>query len=213
MRTKSCGFVASVLMLGAGVVQAGQVATYFPLHVGNSWTYANAEGATRTFAIVGQRQLGAETYYEFSDYFSPCGFPGSAPPPPDHYLFRYAPDADVLLQYDPARKTDIVRYDLSGRQWGPFGNEMTGSGFSQSVPAGDFDDCVKFEYATLVDCGVFNESVAPHVGTIEFYSSWDGTFQLQGYTIVPEPASWVYLVIAGLVWPPVAPGPDSCGPW
>jgi hypothetical protein len=58
---------------------------------------------------------------------------------------------------------------------------------------------VLFEYATLVDCGVFHETAAPGVGTIEFYSSWDGTSQLQSYLIVPEPATSLHLLITAIV--------------
>jgi hypothetical protein len=166
---------------------AGQVETYLPLHVGDSWTYVNDIGATRTFAVNAEREIDGRTYYEFDDYFTPCGFPGWSQEDDASHLFRHDPDSDTLLQYDLATAGDLVRYDFSGENWGAFGNQMIESGFDFSTPAESFGDCVRFTYATFVDCGVFHETVAPGVGTAGFYSSWDGEYRLQSYSVVPEP--------------------------
>ena len=145
MRANQCVFLVSLLSCITGLARAGHLETYFPLHVGNSWTYLDDAGATKTFTIIAEREMGGHTYYEFNDFHSPCGFPGYSTGGENRYLFRPDPDSDVLLQYDPVTKDDVVRYDFSGEMWGPFGNQMSNSGFSHSVPAGNFDDCVLFE--------------------------------------------------------------------
>lgn len=170
--------------------------TYFPLHVGNSWTYLGDGGSTKTFTIVGTREISGNTYYLFDDCYTACGFPGSDPGEKVDMLFRHDPASGNVLQYCPLLDKDIVRYDFSGDVWGPYGNQLVESGVSRTVPAGQFDDCVVFEYAMLVDCGVFYETLAPGVGTTEFYSSWDGDYQLQSFTIIPEPSALVLVLVS-----------------
>ena len=71
---------------------AGQVETYLPLHVGDSWTYVNDIGATRTFSVNAEREIDGRTYYEFDDYFAPCGFPGWSEEDDSSHLFRHDPE-------------------------------------------------------------------------------------------------------------------------
>jgi hypothetical protein len=181
-----------VLALSAGRrAEAGWADEYYPLHVGNSWTYLGDDRATRTFTLIAAQTVDGTTYYEFDDCFQACGFPGWHPEDGVDLLLRYDAESAKVLQYCPCNKQDIVRLDFSGQMWGPCGNQLVQSGFSRAVPAGAFDDCVQFEYAMLVDCGVFHEILAPGVGTIAFFSSWEGEFQLQSYLIVPEASTLV----------------------
>jgi hypothetical protein len=107
-------------------------------------------------------------------------------------------ESGQLLQYDPSNDVDVVRYDFSGDLWGPCGNQLTERDFDCTVPAGHFENCVRFDYATYVDCGVFHETLAADVGSVAFFSSSDGAFRLQRFTIVPEPSTLVALLSMGL---------------
>ena len=145
---------------------------YFPLNVGNSWTYVNdSNGSTKTFTIIGTQEINGHTYYQFDDYFSVCGFSGDC--------FRYDPNSDKVLQYNGSE--DVVRYDFSGNKWGEYGNQLIDIG-SCTVPAGDFNDCYSFQFAMDVWCGLFYETLAPGVGNVE--SDIDGAeFELQSYAV------------------------------
>ena len=56
-------------MAGATGTQANTHRHYFPLNVGNSWTYVNSEdGSTKTFTIIGAQEINGHTYYKFDDY-------------------------------------------------------------------------------------------------------------------------------------------------
>jgi hypothetical protein len=180
-----------VFFLSARPVAAASAETYFPLHVGNSWTYVGDGGSTRQFTIIAAQEVQGNTYYQFDDCYQACGFPGWRAEGGVDLLLRYDAESSNVLQYCPSSKQDIVRLDFSGEMWGAFGNQLVQSGISRTVPAGAFDDCLQFDYATLVFCGEFHEILAPGVGTVAFFSSWDGEFQLQDYTIVPEPSTLV----------------------
>ena len=198
MRARDCVFLTSVL-LSFTSLSHGQIETYAPVHVGDSWTYVNDDGATRVFSVISEQEINGHMYFEYDDFFSPCGFPGWPEGEGGKFLFRRGPDSSLLFQYDPATASDVVRYDFSGEPWGPFGNQLGDTGLVYVTPAGDFGDSVSFSYAMLVDCGVFQEILAPGVGTVGFYSSWEGEYRLQSYSIVSEPAPSLSLLSMVLV--------------
>ena len=159
---------------------------YLPLNVGNSWTYVNiGDGSTKTFNIIDTEEINGNTYFKFDDYFRVFGFPGFLGS--EQQLFRYDPKSDKVLQYLCSKDKDIVRYDFNvnplsniGDMWGDYGNQLVLTGLDCTVHAGEFHDCFKFRFATLVDCGVFYEILAPSVGVIENAQG----FELQSYTIL-----------------------------
>jgi len=186
-------------MAGATGTQANTHRHYFPLNVGNSWTYVNSEdGSTKTFTIIGAQEINGHTYYKFDDYVRVCGFPGwdsetCCVPEDTDMLFRYEPNTDKVLQYRSSTNEDLVRYDFSGNRWPDgHGNQLIETGVSCTVPAGQFDNCCIFEFAMTVDCGEFFETLAPGVGNVRF-TEFCGHFELQSYTIVPEPAMIYYV--------------------
>jgi len=63
--------MALVLVLAgcAGEARATLAETYFPLNVGNSWTYTNGTEEL-TFTIIGTEEIAGHTYYKFDKYFS-----------------------------------------------------------------------------------------------------------------------------------------------
>jgi len=193
-RPKSLVLAGIAVLVVVGCIEnaAGQSHhNYFPLSVGNSWTYKDANGMQETtFTIIDTKEINGHTYYKFDDYVSVCGFPGFEPNSPaedSNTLFRYEPYSDRVLQYWPSIKEDRVRYDFSQDMWGEGGNQLTETGLSCMVPVGDFNDCCKFQFAMNLACGDFNEILAPGVGNIAFETTPTGGFELQSYTIVSEP--------------------------
>ena len=80
------------------------------------------------------------------------------------------------------------------------------------VPAGKFSDCVNFQLGgstSEYDYYPFGEYLAPNVGLIKFVipggddpgrlEGQDVTFELQSYTIVPEPATLLLFGLGGLL--------------
>jgi len=179
----------SVLATSIKPAQAQSHQNYFPLNIGNSWTYTDG-AEEKTFIITGTEQINGHTYYKFDDYVRICGFPGydSYPPDDNDIFFRYDPCSDTVLQYWPSINEDRVRYDFSQNTWGDGGNQLIQTGLTCTVPAGTFDSCCKFRFATDLACGDFNEMLAPGVGNIRFDTPETGTFELKRYTIASPPS-------------------------
>jgi hypothetical protein len=194
MKSVVCaGIVTLALAAGYREVRAESHENYFPLNVGNSWTYIDCnESSTKTFTIIGTEEINGHTYYKFDDYVRVCGFPGcdseTCVPEDTDMLFRYEPNKDKVLQYRSSTNEDLVRYDFSGNMWPDgYGNQLIETGVSCTVPAGQFNNCCIFEFAMTVDCGEFYETLAPGVGNVRFIegSVTTETFELQSYTIYP----------------------------
>lgn len=203
--------------------------TYFPLHVGNSWTYANYDEPIEppppggppivrfTFTITGTEEIDGHTYYKFNDYFN------IYPPPPNgehrvtigrETLFRYDSEADRVLMIWAGE--DVIRYDFRGGVWtgGVYGlSRLKQSNVTCDVPAGEFSDCINFQFDWWSgggpDAYAHGEYLAPNVGNIKFVrpggdylnqlEGQDVTFMLKSYTIVPEPSMLLLLGLGGLL--------------
>ena len=165
---------------------------YFPLAVGNSWTYISAhDSSTLTFTIIGTAEIMGKTYYIFDDYFNVSGFGGSVTVGGAVFL-RYDPIERKLLRYVDGG--EIIRYDLSG---GPQDAACT-------VPAGVFSQCFHFHFIPLDCCNsLVGEYLAPYVGNVKHAKPagsccggsppHEGDYEmylLQSYniTLIPEPA-------------------------
>ena len=209
---------------------------YFPLNVGNSWTYTNyfvepndpneppPPGGPPippivefTFTIIGTEEIDGHTYYIFNDYFNIYPPPPTFPPVPvsdspvtvgGEILFRYDLAADKVLMHWAGEV--VGRYDFTGEEWDPGGafgwSRLKQVGVACNVPAGEFSDCINFQF-DKVYCGpnvnepdayAHGEYLAPNVGNIKFvrpggnflglHEGQDVTFMLKSYTIIPEPA-------------------------
>jgi len=167
--------------------------TYFPLNVGNSWTYTNyvgdpivdpghpdwtspRPGSELTFTIIGTEEIDGHTYYKFDNYFY------VGPPPPNgdwpivvrNVLFRYNSIANTILTYRSIGE-DIIRYNFTGGEWnaGWLGLcRLKSDNVICSVPAGEFSDCLNFQFGYFPyigpDAAAFGEYLAPSVGVIKF---------------------------------------------
>ncbi len=168
---------------------------YFPLRVGDSWTYSNGANEL-TFTITGAEQHNNHTYYVFSDYFN-------------HNADQYAPSTEgqeVLLRYDAIENKVMkwgdgqegVRYDLSLQQ-GELseGVYLRQDGVDCNVPAGSFQDSKNFAFGPTwcgPDAFFVGEYLAPDVGNARYVrpggefdcganeAEWED-FQLQTYTV------------------------------
>jgi len=192
--------------------------TYFPLNVGNSWTYTNGTEEL-TFTIIGTEEIDGHTYYVFDDYFN------IFPPPPNgewrvtrgrETLFRYDSESDRVLMIWAGE--DAVRYDFMGTGWyseaaGGGWCRLKQSGVTCNVPAGEFSDCINFQFdwwpGEEPDEYAHGEYLAPGVGNIKFVrpggdylgliEGQDVTFELLSYTIIPEPGTILLLGLGGLL--------------
>jgi len=188
-RVLCAGIVGFALAATVTKATAESHQDYFPLNVGNSWTYTNGT-EQKTFTIIAREQIKGYIYYKFDDYFRICGFPGYCPDycaaEDNNMLFRYDPASDRILQYWPSIKEDRVRYDFSGHRWGIGENQLIATGISRTVPAGQFEDCCEFGFGMNLWCGVFRETLAPGIGNIEFVTN-GADFKLQSYTLTSQP--------------------------
>jgi len=219
------GIVTLVLAGCQKEARATLAETYFPLRVGNSWTYTNyvdpgdPGGSPRielTFTIIGTEEIDGHTYYKFNDYFN------IYPPPPNgewpvtegrEVLFRYDSIADVVIKCPIGGTPQMIRYDFSDNEWDPgFAIGwclLKQSGVRCNVPAGEFSDCVNFGFGRSYsnpDYYTYGEYLAPGVGTIKYVRPGSGssegervTFVLQSYTIIPEPSTILLLTLGGLL--------------
>ena len=182
--------IVPVASAAADGLQGDFARTYFPLSVGNSWTYTNG-AQEKTFTIVGTEQMNGHTYYLFDDFYHPWPLPQEDVPPEEGLLLRYDSDADSVLQYFRPLGEDIARYDFSGDRWGGSFSVLEEMG-SYTVPAGQFDDCCTFmHFSPWCWCTCGRETLAPGVGTIAFTEHAEPdrpVYELQYYTVVSEHA-------------------------
>jgi len=164
--------------------------TYFPLNVGNSWTYTNyvgdpggprggdpggSPGIEFTFTIIGTEEINGYTYYKFDNYFY------VGPPLPNgdiivvqNVLFRYDLIENAILTYRSVGD-DIIRYNFTGGEWnaGWLGwCRLRQSDVTCNVPAGEFSDCINFQFGLYPSAGpdasAYGEYLAPNVGLIKY---------------------------------------------
>ena len=189
---------------------------YFPLNVGNSWTYTNGTEEL-TFTIIGTEEIDGYTYYKFDDYFSiflPVPGEDIRVTVGREVLFRHDLIADRVLMYR-GLVDDKIRYDFTGNEWydQPLGwCRIRQVGIVCDVPAGEFSDCINFQFGESYSHPgeySYGEYLAPGVGTIKYVNPGSDcigisegervTFELQSYTIVPEPTTLLLFGLGALL--------------
>jgi len=170
-----------------------QIIDYFPLQVGNSWTYTNGK-EEKTFTIIGTKEINGHTYYKFDDYWI-------EPREGEEFLFRW--NRKRVLMWDSwwyyAHGLRVERYNFSDRDgWGA-GSVLGIARLKQrdvtcNVPAGEFSNCINFQFLAM-ECGPdayqYGEYLAPYVGNVKYvepggaYLSYQEgefvTFKLKSY--------------------------------
>lgn len=192
--------IVGLAMLGGRKVKADSHEHYFPLTVGNSWTYTNGT-EEKTFSIIGKEEINGCTYYKFDDYWGELR-------EGEQYLFRYDRATDKVLMWDSwwydRHGEEVVRYDFTGGGWdgGLLGwCRLKRGGVDCNVPAGEFSDSINFQFHGTwcgPDAYGFGEYLAPNVGNVKYVvpgGEFPGmghegeviTFELQSYTICGDP--------------------------
>ena len=161
---------SSILSANEIVIKAE---TYFPLDVGNSWTYVKSDdNSTKTFTIIGTEEINGHSYYKFDDYWGGIGVREG-----EEFLFRF--DTNRVLMWDSwwysVHGEEVVRYDFSGSDYWDGANlgacRLKRDGVTCNVPAGEFSNCINFQFLGM-DCGPdayqFGEYLAPNVGDVKY---------------------------------------------
>jgi len=188
--------IAAVLALAVWEKEAKATLAeiYFPLNVGNSWTYTNYLGEPDprrpppsielTFTIIGTEEIDGYKYYKFNDYFNIFPpVPGSNPFGNDYEitmgsetLFRYDPTTDTIIMAPHSGSPIAIRYNFTNAEWDPgfaIGlSRLRQDNVTCDVPAGEFLDCINFQFNWCdcegLDAATYGEYLAPNVGNIKF---------------------------------------------
>jgi len=149
-------------------LQLSQPANYFPLAVGNSWTYA-MEGRAASGNVTARVTESVETAGQ--QYFRLEGFT------PRPALVRLASQGR-LLEFRPDSGTKHLWYEFAAAEGATWRSELphpclgaatlASRGSSVEVPAGRFDDAVVIRYGTTfcADAGIQEEVFAPGIGLL-----------------------------------------------
>jgi hypothetical protein len=153
-------FVLLILFLSQSISAQGTVA-YFPLNIGNEWTFQFFSGNIISEAIVDTQRSEGILYYKFDQFRQqPEVLFGRA----GEQVFRYI-DTTAYLWYDFSADT--------GDSW--IAHESEGVDFTVillsksdtvTTPAGTFPDCYHFYFAGIVD-NEWEEWFAPGTGIVK----------------------------------------------
>jgi hypothetical protein len=214
MKTSLLTIIAAAAILSAACqVQAGMSEIYFPLNVGNSWTYTNGTEDV-TFTIIGTEEINGYKYFQFDRYFNIFPPPPGEDPPyidivQGPIYFRYdSTGTKVIIRWG---SRDGIRYSFTGDDWDPGWGLGDGIGHLKqenlvcNVIAGQFQNCINFQfdktslYPPMEDAYGYGEYLAPNIGLIKFVrpgGTYDGLtegqmamYQLKSYSVIPEPAT------------------------
>lgn len=168
MRLSRTGIIPALALFSATLGWAQ--AEYFPLQVGNTWTYRysgrTAPDVTPTIAVVGTREVEGRTYFEVRYPF--LGVPDA----PDA-LLRVNNEGTLVLRRDDGREAPWVAFAA------PVGStfrteqdpcSQTGRVDSRSatvrLPIGEFTNGLQIAYpsANCADAGLSSETYLPGIG-------------------------------------------------
>ena len=141
--------------------------SYFPLHIGNEWTFT-FQNSLHTEEIVDTIRINGFLYYELSIWS-----------PEPQYWFRESNDSVYLL--DRIDSTEILLYNFnadSGESWEltpdydcSFGSEITLLSKNDTVvtPAGTFTNCYHLLHQqNCSDAGIFESWFGKGIGRIRY---------------------------------------------
>ena len=172
--------LVTVLLLGAAALaraqlpprsrslQLRQPANYFPLAVGNSWTYTiegRADPGTVTVRVTESVETAGQQYFRLEGFT------------PQPALVRVG-SRDRLWEFRPDSGTEHLWYDFAAAQGTTWRSELphpclgTAKLASRhadvAVPAGDFNDALVIRYGATIcaDAGIQEEIFAPGIGLL-----------------------------------------------
>ncbi|MFQ5605304.1 MAG: hypothetical protein ACE5HS_18720 [bacterium] len=153
---------------------------YFPMQIGNQWQYAMTSNPAFQweYEIVGKMKLGQREYFVFERRFDQ-----GASVFVDSAFYRLAGIAKIYTYYQGRDALYIDFGRAKGHRWKSYSEYdgiMNQKGFTKTVPAGQFKDCVEifFDIPQAIDDENW-ETYAPGVGLLEMYSGWIPNVQLQ----------------------------------
>ena len=164
----AAGLARAQLPPRSRALQLHRPANYFPLTVGNSWTYTTegrAASGTVTVRVTESVETAGQQYFRLEGFtLQPA-------------LVR-VDSHGRLLEFRPDSGTEHLWYDFgaaTGTTWMPElphpclgAAKLASRGSGVEVPAGDFDDVLVIRYGTTncADAGIQEEVFAPNVGLI-----------------------------------------------
>lgn len=164
----TAGLAPAQISLRGRVAATGTTANYFPLEVGNSWTYqwrgAAAQGSA-SVKVTGQREMGGLVYYSLEGY---------TPEP----AWVRTNDRGQLVEFRPETGAELLWYDFGaplGMTWEPqlpvdcLGQATISSrSADMQTPAGDFSGALVVTYGPTecADAGFVEEAFVPRLGLV-----------------------------------------------
>jgi hypothetical protein len=197
----------------------GSSGGYFPLAVGNSWTYAItgfAGQGSHTITVSGVEEIGGNLYYQLDGYADTPS------------LVRALPDG-TIVEYHRETRGERLWYDFraaEGASWPsvvntncPASGVVRSRSGSVKVPAGEFARAFVVQYmgSNCADAGFEEEIFAPGIGLVRRTSQTIGgprhleliSAQVGSSTIAPEGLSFSLSIDKPLYFsdrmPPVDP--------
>lgn len=149
---------------------------YFPLQVGNTWTYALPHDSTFhwTFTIVDTARIGGQNYFVFERRFNASGTPDS--------IYYRTNGKSIIYERFAGKEKVLVDFTK------PLNKQVESGGgfytlvkrfFTKTVPAGKFEDCIQVAFDPFPNA-IDDEHAhvyAPDIGLIEI-SGQIGSMQL-----------------------------------
>jgi hypothetical protein len=139
---------------------------YFPLRVGNQWTYrASGYGEAFTLSVSGTRTLGGTTYYVVDGFPSGTAWLRLAD---DGTLYAWDKDEAVESVWVAFGASDGAAFTTSIDPCNRIGS-IRSQAAKVSVPAGQFDNALQVDYApaSCADAGIVSEVYLPYVGLLQ----------------------------------------------
>lgn len=163
-------------------VKFTQQTDYFPLEVGNSWTYSPELEQSITDIKITEYGI----YFAFSMYNY------------ENRIFKNDSNSQIIEYKNGQRRVWYKFSALEGESW--IIQDSDGSDLMNncvvtlisknervSVPAGRFENCVKFNFSCpVMDAGLFSEWFAPGIGCIKRITqtiAGPRTYELKDYKI------------------------------
>jgi len=154
-----------IILVCLAATLTGAQPDYFPLQVGNQWSYRTSRlGQPFTLVVTGTQDAGGQTYFVVQGFATGV-------------VWMRMADDGTLYAYDPDAKTESV--------WAAFGSpegqtystsigpcnetaRISSKGATLELPIGHFENGLTIEYppAQCADAGLTSEAYLPNIGLV-----------------------------------------------